>query len=119
MPTTSSSSKSNAEMDDDNAYLESVRQFYEHATGNSWTTADSVTAQKAREIPPEVWGIAICYCMDRAPGHKFERLAYVLEQAREHYEEMKGFPTSDLKAILRHSLRTIERARQTGKWNLD
>lgn len=109
-------SSSSESIDDDNAFLESVREVYERATGNAWTTADAITAQKGREIPAEVWGIAICYCVDRAPGHRFERLAYVLEEARSHQEEMKGFSPSDLKAILRHAMRTIERARKSGRW---
>lgn len=110
-----SSSKSTTE-DEDDAFLESIREVYERATGNEWTTADVVTTQRARNIAPEIWGVAICYCVDRAPGHKFERLAYVLEQTREHAEEMKEYSRDELKAILKNSLRTIERARQSGSW---
>ncbi|HEX3561171.1 MAG TPA: hypothetical protein VHU19_18420 [Pyrinomonadaceae bacterium] len=47
-----------------------------------WTSADAATAQKGRDVPSLVWGIAICYCADRAPGHRFGRLAYVLESAQ-------------------------------------
>jgi hypothetical protein len=113
----SSSSKSISEnADDDNAFLDSLREIYERATGNSWTTGDAVMAQRGQDIPLEVWGIAICYCVDRAPGHKFDRLAYVAEEARRHQEEMGGFPKEDLRVIMRHSLRQIERARQSGKW---
>jgi hypothetical protein len=113
----SSSSKSTGEnADDDNAFLDSLREIYERATGNSWTTGDAVTAQRGRDIPLEVWGIAICYCVDRAPGHKFDRLAYVTEEARRHSDEMKGFTKEDLRIIMRHSLRQIERARSSGKW---
>jgi hypothetical protein len=64
----------------------------------------------------EVWGIAICFCMDRAPGHKFDRLAYVLEEARHHQEEMGSFSHEDLRLIMRHSLRQLERARSSGMW---
>jgi hypothetical protein len=32
---------------------------------------------------------------------------------------MKGYSQSDLRAILRHSLGVIERARVAGKWTLD
>ncbi len=109
-----SSSKSTP--DEDDAFLESIREVYERATGNGWTTADAITTQRARNIAPEIWGVAICYCVDRAPGHKFERLAYVLEQAREHAEEMKEYSLDELKAILKNSLRTIERARQSESW---
>jgi hypothetical protein len=112
-------SKSEAEKpDDDGVFLESIREVYERATGNSWTTADAMTAQKGRDIPREVWSIAICYCVDRAPGHTFQRLAYVLEQAREHAEAMKGYSQSDLRAIARHGMRITERARAAGKWTL-
>ncbi|HEY0078659.1 MAG TPA: hypothetical protein VGB73_08435 [Pyrinomonadaceae bacterium] len=116
--TASSSSKSFARDpdDDDETFLDSLRGIYERATGNAWTTADAVTAQRARDIPLEVWGIAICYCVDRAPGHKFDRLAYVLEEARRHREEMRDFSKEDLKLILLHSLRQIERARSLGRW---
>ena len=115
--TASSSSKSITENpDDDNALLDSLRDIYERATGNSWTTADAITAQRGRDILPDVWGIAICYCVDRAPGHKFDRLAYVLEEALRHDEEMRHFAKEDLGLIMRHSLRQIERARQSGKW---
>ena len=113
-----SSSKSTAADDGDDAFLESMREIYERATGNTWTTADVITTQSARDVRAEVWGIAICYCVDRAPGHKFERLAYVLDQAREHAEMMKDYSESDLKMILRHSLRTIKRARESGTWEL-
>jgi hypothetical protein len=113
----SSSSKSISEnADDDNAFLDLLREIYERATGNSWTTGDAVTAQRGRDIPLEVWGIAICYCVDRAPGHKFDRLAYVMEEARRHQEDMKSFFKEDLRLIMRHSLRQIERARMSGKW---
>jgi hypothetical protein len=113
----SSSSKSTGEnADDDNAFLDSLREIYERATGNSWATGDAVTAQRGQDIPLEVWGIAICYCVDRAPGHKFDRLAYVSEEARRHSDEMKGFTKEDLRIIMRHSLRQIERARSSGKW---
>jgi hypothetical protein len=115
--TTSSSSKSSAETaDDDKGFLDALREIYERATGNLWTTADAVTAQRGQDIPPDVWGIAICYCVDRAPGHKFDRLAYVLEEARRHQEEMSGFSKEDLKLIMRHALRQIERARTSGQW---
>jgi hypothetical protein len=115
--TTLSSSKSTTETaDDDDAFLDSLREIYEKATGNSWTTTDAVTAQRGRDIPLEVWGIAICYCVDRAPGHKFDRLAYVVEEARRHQEEMSGFSKEDTRLIMRHALRQIERARQSGQW---
>lgn len=116
----SSSSKSTAlsDSDDDNAFLDSVREVYERATGNEWTTADSITAQKGRDIPVAVWGVAVCHCVDRAPNHRFDRLAYVLMEAREHAEAMKDYSESDLRVILRHSLRQIERARATGKWTI-
>jgi hypothetical protein len=115
--TASSSSKSiGKNADDDNAFLDSLREIYERATGNSWTTSDAVTAQRGQDIPLELWGIAICYCMDRAPGHKFDRLAYVSEEARRHFEEMKNFTKEDLRLIMRHGLRQIERARTSGKW---
>ena len=115
--TASSSSKSSDKnSDDDNTFLDSLRDIYERATGNSWTTTDAVTAQKGRDIPLEVWGIAICFCMDRAPGHKFDRLAYVLEEARHHQEEMGSFSHEDLRLIMRHSLRQLERARSSGMW---
>jgi hypothetical protein len=115
----SSSSKSLSDSDDDAAFLEAVREVYERATGNEWSTSDAITAQKGRNIPAEVWGIAVCYCVDRAPSHMFGRLAYVLEQAREHAATMKDYSQSDLRAILRHSLGVIERARKAGKWTLD
>ena len=115
--TASSSSKSSAETaDDDKGFLDLLRELYERATGNSWTTADAVTAQRGQDIPLDVWGIAICYCVDRAPGHKFDRLAYVLEEARRHQEEMNGFSKEDLKLIMRHAMRQIERARASGQW---
>ncbi|HEV7375230.1 MAG TPA: hypothetical protein VGN95_10975 [Pyrinomonadaceae bacterium] len=115
--TASSSSKSISEnADDDNAFLDSLREVYERATGNSWTTTDAVTAQRGQDIPLEVWGIAICYCVDRAPGHKFDRLAYVSEEARRHFDEMKNFSKEDLRVIMRHGLRQIERARTSGRW---
>ena len=102
--------------DDDKTFLDSLRDIYERATGNSWATTDAVTAQRGRSIPLEVWGIAICYCVDRAPGHKFDRLAYVLEEARRHREEMQDFSKEDLRLIMLHSLRQIERARTSGRW---
>jgi hypothetical protein len=117
--TTSSSSKSLSDSDDDAAFLEAVKEIYERATGNEWSTSDAITAQKGRDIPAQVWGIAVCYCVDRAPNHTFGRLAYALEQAREHAGMMKGYSQSDLRAILRHSLGVIERARVAGKWTLD
>ena len=80
---------------------------------------EAITAQKGRDIPASVWGIAVCYCVDRAPGHRFGRLAYALEQAREHAALMKEYSASDLRAILRHSLGVIERARASGRWTLD
>jgi hypothetical protein len=117
----SSLSKSGAatlsDSDDDGAFLEFVKEVYERATGNTWTTADAITAQKGRDIPAAIWGIAVCFCVDRAPGHRFERLAYVLEQAREHYAEMSGFTPGDLQAILRHTLRRLERSRELG-WQI-
>jgi hypothetical protein len=119
---TSSSSKSEAETlsdpDDDNAFLDSIRETFERVTGNTWTTSDAITAQKGRDIPADIWGIAICYCVDRAPGHTYQRLAYVLEEARAHRETMKDYSRSDLRAILRHSLSVLERARASGKWTL-
>jgi hypothetical protein len=117
--TASSSSKFLSDSEDDAAFLEAVREVYERATGNEWSTSDAITAQKGRDIFAEVWGIAICYCVDRAPGHTFGRLAYVLEQAREHAGMMKNYSQSDLRAILRHSLSVIERARAAGKWTLN
>jgi hypothetical protein len=116
----SSSSKSIAlsDSDDDNTFLDSVREVYERATGNEWTTSDAITAQKGSDIPTEVWGVAICHCVDRAPNHRFDRLAYAAAEAREHAEAMKDYSESDLRVILRHSLRLIERARATGKWTL-
>jgi hypothetical protein len=117
----SSSSKSEAEIlsdSDDDAFLEGIKKVYERATGNTWTTADAITAQKGSDIPFEVWGIAICYCVDRAPNHTYQRLAYVLEEARAHCETMKDYSKSDIRAILRHSLSVIERARRSGKWTL-
>lgn len=116
----SSSSKSGADPDDDDAnssYLDQVRDTYERATGNAWTAADAETVMRAKEIPAEVWGIAICYCLDRAPNHTYQRLAYVLEEARMHYETMKGFSQSDLRAILKHYLRTLDRVRAAGTWD--
>ncbi|MBA3441864.1 MAG: hypothetical protein H0T92_18555 [Pyrinomonadaceae bacterium] len=116
-PATSSLSKSSGEdTDEDSAYLEAIRDVYERVTGNTWTTADTITAQRAQEVPVELWGIAICYCVDRAPNHKFDRLAYVLEEARRHYEEMSKFSKSDLQVILKHSIRVIQRARGSGIW---
>jgi len=112
----SSSSKSVSGKTDDEAFFTELSEFYERITGNVWTTADVVTAQRGQHIPMEVWGIAICYCVDRAPFHKFERLAYVLEEARSHYEEMKNMTPGELKTIMIHSARTIERARRSGKW---
>jgi hypothetical protein len=118
----SSSSKSEApalsDSDDDGAFFTTIQKVYERATGNTWTTADAVTAQIGRNIPPEIWSIAICHCMDRAPGHRFDRLAYVYNQAREHADTMKGYSQADLRAIARHSLSMIERARASGKWTL-
>jgi hypothetical protein len=118
--TASSSSKSSAlsDSDDDAAFLDSIREIYEKATGNEWTTADAITAQKGRDISAAIWGTAICHCIDRAPNHRFDRLAYVLKEAREHAEAMKDYSESDLRVILRHSLRLIERARATGRWTL-
>ena len=75
-----------------------------------------MTAQTNREVPAAVWGIAVCYCVDRAPGHKFNRLAYTTEEARRHMELMRGYAAEDLRAILSHSLRTIERARELNLW---
>jgi hypothetical protein len=118
----SSSSKSVeqtlSDSDDDAMLLEAIREVYERATGNTWTTADAITAQRGREISRDIWSIAICYCVDRAPGHTFQRLAYVLNSAREHAEMMKGYSKQDLRAIARHSLSLNERARATGKWTL-
>lgn len=118
----SSSSKSEAKTDDENdvshdRYLNKICDMYERLTGNSFTSNDAATAMKAAEIPAAIWGIAICYCMDRAPGHKFNHLAYVLEEARNHYQEMQSMPESDWDAILRHGIRTIERAKASGTWN--
>jgi hypothetical protein len=117
-PASSSSKSTREKTDDDAVFLNSIREVYERATGNAWTTADTITAQAGRDIRAEVWTIAICYCVDRAPGHTFQRLAYVLEQAREHDEEMKGYSNSDLRMIARHTLRMTERARAAGKWTL-
>ncbi len=115
--TASSSSNSAAgEGNDDDAFYATLSAFYEQVTGNTWTTADASTARSGRDIPVEVWGIAICYCLDRAPRHRFERLAYVLEEARNHYAEMKDTPLLELRAIMRHSARAVERARMSGKW---
>jgi hypothetical protein len=111
----SSSSKS-TNPDDEEARLNSIREAYERATQNSWTTADAVTAQTNREVPAAAWGIAICYCVDRAPGHKFNRLAYTVAEAHRHAELMRGYTDADLRAILKHSLRTIERARELNLW---
>lgn len=116
--TTSSSSESLSDSDDNARFLDSIREVYERATGNTWTTADAMTAQKGNDIPAALWGIAICHCVDRAPGHRFDRLAYVAAQAREHAETMKDYSSADLRAILRHSLSVIERARAAGKWTL-
>jgi hypothetical protein len=121
--TASSSSKSEAnepDSDDDEGsviYLENIREIYERATGNVWTTADAGVVMSAKEIPVEVWGIAICYCLDRAPGHTYQRLAYVLEEARAHHESMKAYTKEDLRAILKHSVRMVERAREAGSWD--
>jgi len=99
------------------SYLDQIRETYERATGNSWTTADAETVMRAKDIPVEVWGIAICYCLDRAPNHSYQRLAYVLEEARTHYETMNSFSQGDLRAILKHYLRTLDRVRATGSWD--
>lgn len=37
--------------------------------------------------------------------------AYVLEEARRHQEEISGFSKENLKLIMRHAMRQIERAR--------
>lgn len=127
--TASSSSKSvtagqpeskNEDNDEDGAsisYLDQIRETYERATGNSWTTADAEVVMRAKDIPVEVWGIAICYCLDRAPNHSYQRLAYVLEEARSHHETMKSFSQGDLRAILKHYLRTLDRVRAAGSWD--
>jgi len=126
--TASSSSKSvtagqpeskDEDNDEDGAaisHLDQIREIYERATGNSWTTADAEVVMRAKDIPVEVWGIAICYCLDRAPNHSYQRLAYVLEEARTHHETMKSFSQGDLRAILKHYLRTLDRVRATGSW---
>lgn len=114
----SSSSKGSADDDesDDDELVGFVKDCYVRTTGNEWTAADATTVLKARDIRAEIWGIAICYCVDRAPDHKFARLAYVVEEARRHQEEMKEFSASDLRAILEHSTRLIARARLLGAW---
>ncbi len=115
-PSSSSKLSADDEKTDDASLLREVQKFYEQATGNEWTTADAATVLKARDIAPEIWGIAICYCLDRAPHHTFSRLAYVLDEARRHQEEMKNLSADDLRAILQHSLRVIERARTSNAW---
>lgn len=70
------------------SYLDRVRDIYDRATGNAWTVADAKTVVRAKEIPAEVWGIAICYCRDRAPNHTYQRLAYVKEESRAQHESM-------------------------------
>jgi hypothetical protein len=113
----SSSSKSVAVDDDNDAtYLDSIRTLYQQITGNTWTPSDIETAMRGREIPPDIWGIALCFCVDRAPGNRFQRLAYVFEEARTHLEGMKQFSSEAVKAILQHNLRTLERVRASGAW---
>ncbi|MEO6392659.1 MAG: hypothetical protein ABIP75_12495 [Pyrinomonadaceae bacterium] len=116
--TPSSSSKSQAADGDDDAvsYLDSVRQLYEQITGNPWSPSDTETAIRGKAIPVEIWGIALCYCIDRAPGNTFQRLAYALDEARAHEETMNQFSAQELRAILKHNLRTLERVRKDGIW---
>lgn len=70
------------------SYLDRVRDIYDRATGNAWAAADAATVMRAKEIPAEVCGIAICYYPDRAPNHTNQRLVYVREEARAHHESM-------------------------------
>lgn len=116
--TVSSSSKSQAPDVDEDAvsYLDSVRQLYEQITGNQWSPGDTETAIRGKDIPVEIWGIALCYCIDRAPGHTFQRLAYALEEARAHHETMNLFSPIELRVILKHNLRTLERVRESSNW---
>jgi len=124
--TPSSSSKSVApapeKTDDDEtaaatSYLDQIRQAFERVTGSSWTTADDATVLKFKHIPAEFWVMAICHCIDRAPDHTFNRMAYVVEEAERYFAAMQGWPREDLKLIARRGLRRIERAKQTGNWD--
>lgn len=110
--------KKNEEDDDEDSlsHLDGVREIYERATGNARTAADAETMMRAREVPADVWGIAICYCLDRAPNHTYQRLAYVNKEARSHHESMKGFSRGDVRAILKHYMRTLDRVRARGTW---
>jgi hypothetical protein len=116
--TASSSSKSQGIDDDENAisYLDSVRRLYEQITGNAWSPQDAETAMRGKSIPVEIWGIALCFCIDRAPGNTFQRLAYAFDEAHEHFETMKQFSSLELQVILKHNLRTLDRVRQSGMW---
>lgn len=116
--TVSSSSKSQAlDVDDDAvSYLDSVRQLYEQITGNQWSPSDTETAIRGKDIPLEIWGITLCYCIDRAPGNTFQRLAYALDEARAHHATMNQFSSVELRVILKHNLRTLERVRGSGNW---
>lgn len=112
-----SSSNDLARADDDDALVLSVRSTYERLTGNSWQTADDVTLAEGKGISAEVWGLALCHCIDRSPSHHFSHLAYALEEARRHDEIMGRMPASDLRGILRRSVERLERARASGEWN--
>ena len=116
--TVSSSSKSRTRDVDDDAvsYLDLVRQLYEQITRNQWSPSDTETAIRGKDIPIEIWGIALCYCIDRAPGNTFQRLAYAFEEARAHQETMNQFSLVELRVILKHNLRTLERVRASDHW---
>ena len=72
---------------------------------------------RAKDMRVEIWSIAMCHCIDGPPNHAYQRLAYVLEEARTHYETIRNYPPSDLRAILKHYLRTLDRVRATGSWD--
>jgi hypothetical protein len=117
--TASSSSESSPARgeDDDDAFVSTVRPVYERLTGNLWTTADDVTLAKGQGIRAEVWGMAICHCVDRAPGHTFASLAYVLDEAGRHEDVMGNIPTSELRRFLRRAVERLESACLSGEWD--
>lgn len=112
-----SSSESHAQDDEHDALVLAVREVFERLTGNAWATADELTLAEGKGIPAEVWGMAVCHCVDRAPDHKFARLSYVLEEARRHAEVMMSIPATELRGILRRSVERLEHARSSGEWN--
>lgn len=120
--TASSSSKSVAPDDDRDheaaaIYIEQIKQAYERVTGNSWSTTDEMTALAAKHIPAAIWTIAICHCVDRAPGHTFNQLAYVVEEAGRYFETLKTWPQSDIEFMAKRGLRRMEKARLSGNWD--